>query len=95
MDSHKVRLDREYEALLQTFAKELEKLQLKQHSEMDQRTKSNMLHERKLYKNIMQQHDEQMRMCQLQHKKDYKQSKDKVRVVSDSFIERYCCKVAQ
>ncbi|GAV05538.1 hypothetical protein RvY_15656 [Ramazzottius varieornatus] len=80
MDAHKMRLDREYEALLQTFAKELEKLQMKQHSEMDQRTKSNMLHERKLYKNIMQQHDEQLRMCQLQHKKEYKQSKDKVRI---------------
>lgn len=86
MDEHKLRLDREYEALLQSFAKELEKLQMKQHNEMDQKTKANMSHEKKLYKHIMQQHDEEMRTYQQQHKKEYKQSKEKVRTVSSLFL---------
>ncbi|XP_055328505.1 serine/threonine-protein kinase TAO1-like [Paramacrobiotus metropolitanus] len=79
MEEHRVRLDREYEALLQSFAKELEKLQLKQHHEMEQKAKANIINEKKLYKHILQQHDEEMRTYQQQHKREYKQSKEKVR----------------
>lgn len=88
MDELKLRLDREYDGLLQSFAKELEKLQMKQHSEMDQKSKLNAVHERKLHKHILQQHDEEMRMTQQQHKREYKTSKEKVKSVSLLILER-------
>ena len=37
MDEHKVKLDKEYESLMQNFTKELEKLRLRQQQELERR----------------------------------------------------------
>jgi hypothetical protein len=37
MENHKQMLDKEYEQLLQQFSKELEKLQLKHHQDLDRK----------------------------------------------------------
>src|SRR5699024_5615162 len=39
IDDHKLKLDKEYESLIQTFGKELEKLQVKHQQELDKKVR--------------------------------------------------------
>ncbi|OQR66107.1 serine/threonine-protein kinase TAO1-like [Tropilaelaps mercedesae] len=77
MDEHKARLDKEYESLLMTFAKELEKLQLKQQQELEKKLKSNVTNEKRLVKAIQAKQDEESKKFQQLQKSAYKSEKER------------------
>ncbi|CAG0885667.1 unnamed protein product [Darwinula stevensoni] len=77
MEQHKNSLDKEYEALLQQFSKELERLQIRHQNELERRVKMNSSQERKLSKMINEKQDLEKKSFQTQSKKDYKQNKER------------------
>ncbi|XP_013387339.1 serine/threonine-protein kinase TAO1 isoform X2 [Lingula anatina] len=79
MEDHKQKLDKEYETLIQTLTKELEKLRSKHLGELDRRTRHNQNAEKKLWKNITQQQETDMKMFVQQQKKDYKLNKEQIK----------------
>ncbi|XP_074640304.1 serine/threonine-protein kinase TAO1-B-like isoform X2 [Tubulanus polymorphus] len=72
MEEHKQKLDKEYDSLRQQFAKELDKIQQKQSEEIQRRLKTNQNQEKKLNKQIQQQHETDMKTFVNGQKKEYK-----------------------
>ncbi|XP_018334678.1 serine/threonine-protein kinase Tao isoform X2 [Agrilus planipennis] len=77
MESHKIQLDKEYEFLLQTFSKDLEKLQLKHQQELERKLKQNQVGEKKLTKDIMTRQDLDRKAFDAHRKKEYKANKER------------------
>jgi len=77
MEKHKQLLDKEYEQLLTQFSKELEKLQLKHQEELGKRLKMNINTEKKLIKEVSQQHETERKSFETKMKAEYKIKKDR------------------
>ncbi|BES88078.1 unnamed protein product [Nesidiocoris tenuis] len=77
MDNHKQLLDKEYEALLQKFSKELEELQIKHQQELDRKLKQNAAAEKKLHKEISTRQEADRKAFDCQKKKEYKANKER------------------
>lgn len=77
MESHKNQLDKEYEALLQNFSRELERLQVKHGQELERRSKQNQVLEKKLTKDIMNRQDLDRKAFEAHRKKEYKANKER------------------
>ena len=77
MDDHKAKLDKEYEGLLLSFGKELEKLQIKQQQELEKKVKGNVVNEKRLIKAIQAKQDEETKKFQQLQKSAYKNEKEK------------------
>lgn len=72
MESHKQQLDKEYDALLEQFKKDLEKLQLRHVQELDRKYKQNQNAEKKLHKEISGKHEADRKALEAQQKREYK-----------------------
>ena len=72
LEEHKQRLDKEYEQLITQFNKELEKLQVKHQQDLEQESKLNISCEKRLYRTIQQQQDENMKRFIQNQKNEYK-----------------------
>lgn len=79
MENHKQVLDKEYEALLQQFSKELEKLQIKHQQELEKKIKQNASAEKKLQKEIMGRQEQDRKAFDAQRKKEFKANKERWR----------------
>lgn len=77
MENHKQLLDKEYEALLQKFSKELEDLQIKHQLELDRKLKQNNSAEKKLQKEICCRQEQDRKAFDCQKKKEYKANKER------------------
>ena len=77
MEAHKTVLDKEYETLLQTFSKELERLQTKHQADLDRRVKHNLAAEKRLSKDIVGRQEADRKAFDTQKKKEYKASKER------------------
>jgi len=77
MDGHKQMLDKEYETLLTSFRKELEKLHVKHQQELDRKSKQNQSSEKKLVKEINARHLQERKNFEAQVRREYKQTKER------------------
>jgi len=77
MESHKHMLDKEYEALLTQFSKELEKLRLKHEKEQEKKIDICNVAVKSLRKDITNRHSMELKHFQTQYKKQYKENIDK------------------
>lgn len=77
MENHKQMLDKEYETLLTSFRKELEKLHIKHQQELERKLKQNMSSEKKLTKEINARHLQERKNFELQVRREYKQTKER------------------
>ncbi|XP_019769354.2 serine/threonine-protein kinase Tao isoform X1 [Dendroctonus ponderosae] len=77
MESHKNQLDKEYEALLANFSKELEKLQTRHQQELERKTKQSAALEKKLIKEITSRQDSDRKAFEAHRKKEYKANKER------------------
>ncbi|XP_044738703.1 serine/threonine-protein kinase Tao [Chrysoperla carnea] len=77
MEQHKSQLDKEYEALLQTFSRELERLQVRHTQDLDRKVKQNHTAEKKLYKDISVRQEAERKNFEVQRKKEYKANKER------------------
>lgn len=83
MDDHKAKLDKEYETLLVSFGKELEKLQLRQQQELEKKMKGNLSSEKRLSKAIQAKHEEEAKKFQQHQKCTYKNEKERYKQCYD------------
>uniref|UniRef100_A0A1L8DML7 non-specific serine/threonine protein kinase n=1 Tax=Nyssomyia neivai TaxID=330878 RepID=A0A1L8DML7_9DIPT len=77
MEAHKAALDKEYDALLHNFTRELERLALKHQQELERRVKQNNVAEKKLFKEISLKHESDRKAFDLHRKKEYKANKER------------------
>jgi thousand and one amino acid protein kinase len=77
MEKHKQMLDREYEQLLTQFSRELERLQLKHQDELSKCLKNNINTEKKLIKEVSEQHILERKSFESKMKQEYKQKKER------------------
>uniref|UniRef100_A0A1B0DI88 non-specific serine/threonine protein kinase n=2 Tax=Phlebotomus papatasi TaxID=29031 RepID=A0A1B0DI88_PHLPP len=77
MEAHKAALDKEYDALLHNFTRELEKLAIKHQQEIEKRVKQNNVAEKKLFKDISMKHENDRKAYELHRKKEYKLNKER------------------
>jgi len=77
MEKHKQMLDREYEQLLTQFSRELERLQLKHQEELEKRLKNNINTEKKLIKEVSEQHVLERKSFESKMKQEYKLKKER------------------
>ncbi|XP_042891697.1 serine/threonine-protein kinase Tao-like isoform X3 [Penaeus japonicus] len=77
MENHKHLLDKEYEALLTQFSKELEKLRQKHEKEQEKKRDSCSVAEKNLQKDINGRHGIELKHFQSQYKKQYKENIEK------------------
>lgn len=77
MENHKHLLDKEYEALLTQFSKELEKLRQKHEKEQEKKLDSCTVAEKNLQKDINGRHGIELKHFQSQYKKQYKENIEK------------------
>lgn len=77
MESHKNQLDKEYDLLLLTFSRDLEKLQLKQQQELEKRSRMNTMAEKKLVKEITNRQEMDRKAFEVHRKKEYKANKER------------------
>lgn len=77
MEAHKSQLDKEYEVLLQTFSRELDKLQVRHAQELERKLKQNQASEKKLIKDITLRQEAERKNFEAQRKKDYKANKER------------------
>lgn len=77
MESHKNQLDKEYEILLQTFSRDLEKLQVRHQQELERKLKQNQVGEKKLGKDITSRQELDKKAFDSQRKKEYKANKER------------------
>lgn len=77
MEKHKQMLDREYEQLLTQFSRELERLQLKHQEELGKRLKNNINTEKKLIKEVSEQHIAERKSFENKMKAEYKLKKER------------------
>ncbi|CAH1801950.1 unnamed protein product [Owenia fusiformis] len=79
MDEHKLKLDREYETLMQNFNRDLEKLRLKHQQEQDRKKRHTDAEERKLQKQFQERQSKELKEFQEKQAKQYKLSKKQKR----------------
>lgn len=79
METHKQALDREYEALVSQFSKEIEKLQQVRIAGLDRKQKQNSLAEKKLWKEISGRQEEDHKAFVALKRKEYKANKERWR----------------
>lgn len=77
MEQHKGALDKEYDALLTNFTRELERLAVKHQQELERRVKQNNGAEKKLSKEIALKQDNERKLFDLKKKKEYKANKER------------------
>ncbi|XP_045597320.1 serine/threonine-protein kinase Tao isoform X4 [Procambarus clarkii] len=77
MENHKHMLDKEYEALLSQFSKELEKLRQKHEKEQEKKLDMCSVAEKNLQKDINGRHIIELKHFQSQYKKQYKENIEK------------------
>ncbi|CAH0549266.1 unnamed protein product [Brassicogethes aeneus] len=77
MEAHKNQLDKEYENLLLSFSKDLERLQVKHSQEMERKTKQKIVGEKKLVKDISTRQDLDRKAFEANRKKEYKANKER------------------
>ncbi|KAL1501772.1 hypothetical protein ABEB36_007037 [Hypothenemus hampei] len=77
MESHKNQLDKEYDALLANFSKELEKLQTRHQQELERKAKQSAASEKKLIKEITGRQDNDRKAFEAHRKKEYKANKER------------------
>ncbi|KAK4327971.1 hypothetical protein Pmani_001586 [Petrolisthes manimaculis] len=77
MENHKHNLDKEYEALLTQFSKELEKLRQKHEKEQEKKLDMCTMAEKTLQKDINGRHCIELKHFQSQYKKQYKENIEK------------------
>lgn len=77
MEQHKGALDKEYDALLTNFTRELERLAVRHQQELDRRVKQNNGAEKKLGKEIALKQDNERKLFDLKKKKEYKANKER------------------
>nr|CAH0110741.1 unnamed protein product [Daphnia galeata] len=77
MEGHKQMLDKEYETLLTSFRKELEKLHVKHQQELERKLKQNLTGEKKLTKEINARHLLERKNFETQVRREYKQTKER------------------
>jgi len=77
MENHKQMLDKEYETLLTSFRKELEKLHVKHQQDLDRKLKQNSTSEKKLSKEINTRHAQERKSFETQIRREYKQTKER------------------
>ncbi|KAF5296307.1 hypothetical protein FQA39_LY12524 [Lamprigera yunnana] len=77
MESHKNQLDKEYEMLLQTFSRDLEKLQVRHQQELERKLKQNQIGEKKLGKDISSRQELDKKAFDVHRKKEYKANKER------------------
>ena len=77
MEQHKAALDKEYDALLTNFTRELERLAVKHHQELERRVKQNNAAEKKLAKEIALKQDNERKLFDTKKKKEYKANKER------------------
>lgn len=89
IEEHKQKLDKEYEALLQNFTRELQANQAKHQKELERKLKSNVYQEKKLNKTLIQENEEELKRYRTQLRNEYKEFKERIKrelaVDSDSF----------
>lgn len=79
IEEHKQKLDKEYEALLQHFSKDLEKLQMKHQQELDKKLKQNVAYEKRLTKHLDSGHAEDLKRFSQQQQNAYKTKKEEIK----------------
>ncbi|KAK5638578.1 hypothetical protein RI129_012873 [Pyrocoelia pectoralis] len=77
MEGHKNQLDKEYEMLLQTFSRDLEKLQVRHQQELERKLKQNQVGEKKLGKDISSRQELDRKAFDAHRKKEYKANKER------------------
>lgn len=77
MEGHKNQLDKEYEMLLQTFSRDLEKLQVRHQQELERKFKQNQVGEKKLGKDISSRQELDRKAFDAHRKKEYKANKER------------------
>ncbi|XP_066148740.1 serine/threonine-protein kinase Tao isoform X1 [Euwallacea fornicatus] len=77
MEGHKNQLDKEYDALLANFSKELEKLQARHQQELERKAKQSAAAEKKLIKDITTRQDNDRKAFEAHRKKEYKANKER------------------
>lgn len=75
----KQKLDKEYEALLQTFTRELQANQAKHQKELERKLKSNVYQEKKLNKTLIQENEEELKRYRTQLHNEYKEFKERIK----------------
>jgi len=79
IEEHKQKLDREYEALLQSFTRELQANQAKHQKELERKLKSNVYQEKKLNKALIQENEEELKRYRAQLHNEYKEFKERIK----------------
>lgn len=79
IEDHKQKLDKEYEALLQTFTRELQANQAKHQKELERKLKSNVYQEKKLNKTLIQENEEELKRYRTQLHNEYKEFKERIK----------------
>lgn len=79
IEEHKLKLDKEYEALLQSFVRELQVTQARHQKELERKLKSNLYQEKKLNKALNQENDEELKQCRANLHKEYKELKENMK----------------
>ncbi|ELT99016.1 hypothetical protein CAPTEDRAFT_226205 [Capitella teleta] len=79
MDNHKQKLDKEYEALMATFQREMESLRQKQMKETEKKHRDSVSLEKKRMAQIQKQQEAEMKQFQQLQKKEYQKSKEEMR----------------
>jgi thousand and one amino acid protein kinase len=79
LEEHKQKLDKEYETMIGLCNKDLEKLQVKHQSELEQESKLNIACEKRLNRAIQQQQDETMKRFVQNQKNEYKYIKERLK----------------
>eukprot|EP00096_Caligus_rogercresseyi_P008252 TRINITY_DN2677_c0_g1_i2.p1 TRINITY_DN2677_c0_g1~~TRINITY_DN2677_c0_g1_i2.p1 ORF type:complete len:785 (-),score=287.16 TRINITY_DN2677_c0_g1_i2:180-2534(-) len=77
MEKHKVMLDRDYEGILGTFSRELERLQLKHQEELGKKLKNNLNTEKKLIKEVSDLQSVERKSFETKMKAEYKMKKER------------------
>ncbi|XP_018024808.1 serine/threonine-protein kinase Tao isoform X2 [Hyalella azteca] len=77
MEAHKLMLDKEYDALLVQFSKELEKLRLKHEKESEKKLDSCSVVVKRLQADITNRHATEFKNFQQQYKKHFKENMEK------------------
>lgn len=77
MESHKNQLEKEYDALLQSFSRDLERLNIKHAQELERKSKQNISLEKKLMKDIMSRQELDRKAFDAHRKKEYKANKER------------------
>ncbi|XP_077288263.1 serine/threonine-protein kinase Tao [Arctopsyche grandis] len=77
MEAHKTQLDREYEALLQTFSRDLERLHIKHQQDLERKAKQNQAAEKKLLKDIGGRQEQDRKAFDAHRKREYKTNKER------------------